>query len=61
MTALELPKGLTLYFCRHGETEANVEKRYQGHTLDTPLTPRGRKQAKKIAKILKHRAGDVAG
>lgn len=50
---LSLPKGLTLYFCRHGETEANVEKRYQGLTIDTPLTKRGHKQAKDIAKILK--------
>jgi probable phosphoglycerate mutase len=60
MTALKLPDGLTLYFCRHGETEANIEKRFQGHTLDTPLTPRGHKQAKKIAKILKHCVDDVA-
>jgi len=60
MTAPKLPDGLTLYFCRHGETEANVEKRYQGRTSDTALTKRGCKQAKKIAKILKHRAGDVA-
>jgi broad specificity phosphatase PhoE len=50
---LSLQKGLTLYFCRHGETEANVEKRFQGLTIDTPLTKRGHKQAKDIAKILK--------
>jgi len=50
---LSLQKGLTLYFCRHGETEANVEKRYQGLTIDTPLTKLGYKQAKDIAKILK--------
>jgi probable phosphoglycerate mutase len=58
--ATSLPKGVTLYFCRHGETEANVEKRYQGQTLDTPLTHRGREQAEAIAKILKRHAGDVA-
>jgi probable phosphoglycerate mutase len=57
--AISLPKGVTLYFARHGETEANVEKRYQGHTLDTPLTHLGRKQAKAIAKILKHHVKDV--
>jgi probable phosphoglycerate mutase len=57
--ATSLPKGVTLYFSRHGETEANIEKRYQGHTLDTPLTHRGHKQAKEIAKILKHHVGDV--
>jgi len=57
--ALELAPGITLYFCRHGETEANVEKRYQGHTSDTPLTTHGRKQARKIAKILKHHVDDL--
>ena len=58
--SIELPRGLTLYFCRHGETEANVEKRFQGHGLDTPLTRNGHKQAKRIAKILKHHASHVA-
>ena len=43
--ALSFAAGLTLYFCRHGETEANVEKRFQGRTMDTPLTPKGRAQA----------------
>src|SRR6185312_10572852 len=57
---IELKKGLTLYFCRHGETEANVEKRFQGHGLDTPLTRTGHKQAKRIAKILKHHARHFA-
>ncbi|MEI9929363.1 MAG: histidine phosphatase family protein [Rhizomicrobium sp.] len=58
--ALKLPKGLTLYFSRHGETEANVAKRFQGHTIDTPLTERGLKQTKTIAKILKARVDDPA-
>jgi broad specificity phosphatase PhoE len=58
--ALKLPPSLTLYFSRHGETEANVEKRYQGVALDTPLTPRGREQAEAIAKILRHHVVDVA-
>src|SRR5258705_6810832 len=57
---IELPKGLTLYFCRHGETEANVERRFQGHGLDTPLTPRGHKDAKRVAKILKCHVKQVA-
>lgn len=57
---IELVKGLTLYFCRHGETEANVEKRFQGHGLDTPLTSRGRKEARQVAKILKHHVKHVA-
>jgi broad specificity phosphatase PhoE len=56
--ALKLPEGLTLYFSRHGETEANVAKRFQGHAIDTPLTERGLKQTKTIAKILKARVYD---
>ena len=44
---------MTLYFCRHGETEANVEKRFQGRTTDTPLTANGREQARAIAAILR--------
>src|SRR5690349_24895796 len=56
---IELKKGLTLYFCRHGETEANVEKRFQGHGLDTPLTRKGYKQAKAIADILEHHVKHV--
>lgn len=56
--APKLPPGLTLYFCRHGETEANVEGRFQGLTLDTPLTKQGEKQARHIGKILKHRLDD---
>jgi broad specificity phosphatase PhoE len=49
--SLELKPGLTLYFARHGETIANVEHRFQGHN-DTPLTERGRTQARMIAAIL---------
>jgi probable phosphoglycerate mutase len=56
---LNLAKGVTLYFARHGETEANVKKLFQGHTVDTPLTERGLKQTKALAKILKNRADDV--
>ena len=51
--AVELPRGLTLYFCRHGETEANVAHRFQGDHTDTPLTPKGRTQCEAVAKILK--------
>jgi broad specificity phosphatase PhoE len=51
--ALELAPGLTLYFSRHGETQANVEKRFQGRTIDTPLTAKGREQARAIAAILR--------
>jgi broad specificity phosphatase PhoE len=55
--ALKLRDGLTFYFCRHGETEANVEKRFQGRTIDTPLTPKGLQQAADIAKILGRELG----
>ena len=57
---LKLADGLTLYFARHGETEANVEKRFQGHTLDTPLTKKGMRQAGAIAKMLAHHVDDPA-
>jgi probable phosphoglycerate mutase len=59
VTVLKLPDGLTLYFCRHGETEANIEKRFQGKT-DTPLTARGREQTKQIAQSLKRLLPDPA-
>jgi broad specificity phosphatase PhoE len=58
--ATSLAAGVTLYFCRHGQTEANVAKRYQGLTLDTPLTHKGQKQAKAIANILRRHVDDVA-
>jgi probable phosphoglycerate mutase len=58
---LKLPDGLTLYFCRHGETEANVQKRFQGRVKDTPLTRKGHEQAKIIAHILRSSAPDFAG
>lgn len=49
---LSLKPGLTLYFCRHGETEANVAQRFQGISRDTPLTEKGRAQAREIGRIL---------
>lgn len=49
---LVLPAGQVLYFCRHGETEANVEKRFQGRGTDTPLTPKGREQARSLGMLL---------
>jgi probable phosphoglycerate mutase len=55
---LSLPAGVTLYFCRHGETEANVQKRFQGWTKDTPLTPKGREQSGMIAHTLRAAAPD---
>lgn len=57
---LSLPAGLTLYFCRHGETEANVERRFQGRTLDTPLTAKGLVQARTVAALLKREDAEPA-
>jgi probable phosphoglycerate mutase len=53
---LSLKPGLTLYFARHGETEANVERRFQGHARDTPLTVKGLAQAHALGEILRARA-----
>jgi broad specificity phosphatase PhoE len=53
---LELASGLTLYFARHGQTEANLEKRFSGKK-DTPLTARGREQAHEIGEVLKRELG----
>lgn len=41
----------TLYFIRHGESEANAAHIFAGQT-DSPLTERGREQAKVVAKAL---------
>jgi probable phosphoglycerate mutase len=49
--ALELKPDITLYFCRHGETGANVQKRFQGDHTNTPLTAKGREQALTTAGI----------
>ena len=57
---LRLRDGLTLYFCRHGETEANVARRFQGWTRDTPLTANGRAQARAIGTTLMTEAPDFA-
>ncbi len=56
---LELRAGLTLYFARHGQTQANLEGRFQGRTLDTPLTPLGEQQARAIGGILRREVGDL--
>ncbi|MGC8490074.1 MAG: histidine phosphatase family protein [Clostridia bacterium] len=46
-----------LYLVRHGETEWNVEARFQGH-LDSKLTPRGEEQARAAGRRLAGTAFD---
>jgi probable phosphoglycerate mutase len=57
---LELAKGLTLYFARHGQTQANVEHRFSGYK-DTPLTPLGLEQAAQVGRILKRELDSAPG
>jgi probable phosphoglycerate mutase len=53
---LRLKRGITLYLSRHGETQAKREKRFSGR-LDTPLTDKGREQARAVGDILKRELG----
>jgi len=57
---LSLAPGLTLYFCRHGETEGNRTGHVQGQSKDTPLTAQGEGQARRVGDILKHHVGAPA-
>jgi probable phosphoglycerate mutase len=57
--SLTLRDGVTLYFARHGETEANVEHRFSGKK-DTPLTPLGRDQARDVGLLLQADVPDFA-
>ena len=54
-----LKDGITLYFVRHGETDWNAVRRYQGQT-DTPLNDKGRGQAarngRELGRILNGRS-----
>lgn len=51
-----LKAGIVLYFVRHGETDWNAIRRYQGQT-DVPLNDKGRGQAARNGRILLDRLG----
>lgn len=55
----ESKKYSTLYVFRHTETHDNIRRIFSGRRNST-LTPKGIKQAKELAKILKHKKIDVA-
>ncbi|HVB16262.1 MAG TPA: histidine phosphatase family protein [Stellaceae bacterium] len=46
-----MPKSPTIFLVRHGETEWNRARRYQGWS-DSPLTPRGVAQAEAVGRRL---------
>ena len=48
------------YFARHGQTQANVERRFSGYK-DTPLTALGLEQAAQVGRILKRELGMAEG
>ncbi|HEY8119759.1 MAG TPA: histidine phosphatase family protein [Myxococcota bacterium] len=57
MSLLQLPCTLTIV--RHGETPANTGGLWHG-SLDTPLTPRGERQAERVALHVARTRGDAS-
>jgi broad specificity phosphatase PhoE len=49
-----------IYLARHGQTEFNVARRYQGQG-DSPLTARGQLQARRMGERLAHLIPDFTG
>ncbi len=45
----------SFYFLRHGETDFNLERKFQG-SIDVPLNANGVEQARRAAEVLKHHA-----
>jgi broad specificity phosphatase PhoE len=54
-----LRDGVKLYFVRHGETDWNAAKRYQGQR-DIALNATGRAQAARNGRVLQHTLADTA-
>jgi len=52
-----LKSGITLYVIRHGETDWNAERRYQGQA-DIPLNDKGRAQSKRNGATLANQGVD---
>lgn len=48
-----------IYLSRHGETDFNVKKIYQGIGLDIPLNEKGKRDAQKIREIFKDAPLDI--
>ncbi len=46
---------MKVFFVRHGETVANTEGVAAGGTIDTPLTEKGKEQARVTASLLNNR------
>ncbi|BBK30469.1 putative phosphoglycerate mutase [Stella humosa] len=56
LTRIETRPGAVVWLVRHGETEWNAQRRLQGQH-DSPLTPRGQRQALAIADLLARTLG----
>ena len=53
-------KEITLYFVRHGETDANVKKVFAGSGTDAKLTEEGKRKTRITGKALKNTIFDAA-
>ena len=49
----------TIYFVRHGESEANARGLLAGSNSDSPLTKKGQEQARQTGRILKDKPVDL--